>query len=55
LCATANHPAEISRWVKSVISGALADVRFTPESDRLLRRREMTLCAISDQSAVQQK
>jgi hypothetical protein len=30
------------------------DVRFTPESDRLLRRKEMTLCAISDQSAVQQ-
>jgi hypothetical protein len=30
------------------------DVRFTPNSDRLLRRREMTLCAISDQSAVQQ-
>jgi len=31
------------------------DVRFTPESDRLLRRREVTLCAISDQSAAQQK
>jgi len=30
------------------------DVRFTPESDQLLRCREMTLCAISDQSAVQQ-
>jgi hypothetical protein len=34
--------------------GAPADVRFTPNSDRLLRCREMTLCAISDQSAVQQ-
>jgi len=31
------------------------DVRFTPESDRLLRSGEMTLCAISDQSALQQK
>jgi hypothetical protein len=31
------------------------DVRFTPESDRSLRRREMTLCAITDQSAVHQK
>jgi hypothetical protein len=30
------------------------DVRFTPESDRLLHCREVTLCAISDQSAVQQ-
>jgi hypothetical protein len=29
--------------------------RFTPQSDRLLHRREMTLCAISDQSALQQK
>src|SRR6516164_4137121 len=28
--------------------------RFGPESDRLLQRREMTLCAISDQSALQQ-
>jgi hypothetical protein len=35
--------------------GVLADVRFTPESDRLLRCRELTLCAISDQSALQQK
>jgi hypothetical protein len=40
-------------WVKSDVFGALADVRFTPESDRLLQRREMTLCAISDQSALQ--
>jgi hypothetical protein len=30
-------------------------VRFTPESGRLLRRRGMTLCATSDQSAVQRK
>jgi hypothetical protein len=35
--------------------GVLGDVRFTPESDRLLRCREVTLCAISDQNAVQQK
>jgi hypothetical protein len=28
--------------------GFLADVGFTPNSDRLLRCREMTLCAISD-------
>ena len=27
------------------------DVRSAPESDHLLRRREVTLCAISDQSA----
>jgi hypothetical protein len=30
------------------------DVRFCPQSDRLLRSREMTLSAINDQSAVQQ-
>jgi hypothetical protein len=30
------------------------DVRFTPEMDRLLRRHEMTLCTISEQSAAQQ-
>ena len=30
-------------------------IRFYPQSDRLLRRREMTLSAISDQSATQQK
>ena len=30
------------------------DVRFTPESDRLLRRREMTLSANTDQRAAQQ-
>jgi hypothetical protein len=38
----------------STISVTWLDVRFTPNSDRLLRRREVTLCAISDQSAVQQ-
>jgi hypothetical protein len=42
-------------WVISVVLGAPADVRFYPNSDRLLRRREMTLCANSDQSAAQQK
>jgi len=31
------------------------DVRFYPQSDRLLQRREVTLCAISDHSAVQTK
>jgi hypothetical protein len=41
----------MSLWVISAVLVALADVRFTPESDRLLRCREMTLCAISDQSA----
>jgi hypothetical protein len=45
---------ECPLWVISGVLGALADVRFTPESDRLLQRREMTLCAISDQSAPQQ-
>jgi hypothetical protein len=29
-------------------------VRYYPNSDRLVQRREMTLCAISDQSAAQQ-
>ena len=43
-----------SLWVKSVVLDVLDDVRFTPESDRLLQRRGMTLCAISDQSALQQ-
>jgi len=32
----------------------MADVRLYPKSDRLLRRREMTLCAIFDQNAMQQ-
>jgi hypothetical protein len=30
------------------------DVRFAPESDRLLRRREVTRRAIRDQNASQQ-
>jgi len=34
--------------VISVVSGVRADVRFTPESDCLLRSSEITLCAISD-------
>jgi hypothetical protein len=42
-------------WVKSVVSGAQTDVRYYPQSDRLLPRRETALYAISDQSAVQQK
>ena len=37
------------------LPGTRTDVRFAPQSDRLLRCREMTLCAISDQSALQQK
>ena len=45
----------MSLWVISVISNVLADVRFTPESDRFGASRKVTLCAISDQSAVQQK
>jgi len=44
----------MSRWVKSVVSDLCGDVRFTPESDRSLRCREMTLCAVSDRSALQQ-
>jgi hypothetical protein len=42
-------------WVKSDVFGALAHVRFTPESDRLLHGSECPLSAINDQSAVQQK
>ena len=33
---------------------SVADVRFAPKSDRLLRRREMTLSANTDQSALHQ-
>jgi len=32
----------------------LAHVRFTPNSDRLLRSSKVTLCAISDHGAAQQ-
>jgi len=35
-------------WVKSDVFDPSGDVRFGPNSDRLLRCREMTLCAISD-------
>jgi hypothetical protein len=38
----------------SVVLGALADVRYYPKSDRLLRCSEVSLCANSDQSAAQQ-
>jgi hypothetical protein len=34
---------------------ASGHVGFTPESDRLMRRKELTLCAISGQSAAQLK
>jgi hypothetical protein len=34
--------------VISVISSRGTDVRFTPNSDRLLRGSEVTLCAISE-------
>jgi len=44
----------VSLWVKGDLFGPLFDVRFIPESDRLLRRREMTLWCLSDQSASQQ-
>ena len=54
LCTTTIDPAETTKWVKSVVSDLCGDVRFTPESDRSLRCREMTLCAISDQSGLQQ-
>jgi len=33
----------------------IVNVGFAPQSDRLLRCREMTLCANIDQSALQQK
>jgi hypothetical protein len=39
---------------KATLSTPPGDVRFTPESDRLVRSSEVTLCAISDQSAPQQ-
>jgi len=48
LCTAANESAEMTRWVKSDVFAVLADVRFTPNSDRLLRSSEVTLCAISD-------
>jgi hypothetical protein len=40
---------------KADITGPSAHVRFTPASDRLLRCRKMSLSAINDQSALQQK
>jgi hypothetical protein len=43
-------------WARSTLASFLApaaDVRFAPKSDHLLRRSEMTLCAISDQRAQQ--
>jgi len=43
-----------TRWSKSGHAAGLGHVPFTPKSDRLLRCREMTLCANTDQSAVQQ-
>ena len=43
-----------TRWSKSGHAAGLGHVPFTPKSDRLLRCREMTLCAISDRSALQQ-
>jgi hypothetical protein len=49
LCTTANDRTETTQWIKSDHFGVLVDVRFHPESDHLLQRREMTLCAISDQ------
>jgi hypothetical protein len=44
-----------SRASKDASAGWVFDVRFTPESDRLLRRGRCPLCAITDQSAPQQK
>jgi len=32
LCITANHSRPCPLWVKSVVLGALLDVRFTPKS-----------------------
>jgi len=36
LCGTPNRRSRCLLWVISVIFGARADVRFTPNSDRLL-------------------
>jgi hypothetical protein len=47
--------AHVRYGSKATISGYPRDVRFTPNSDRLLRCREMTLCAKSRHYAVQQK
>jgi hypothetical protein len=40
LCTTKNDPVEISLWVKSDAFGSPALVSFTPNSDRLVRRRK---------------
>ena len=34
MCSTAIRPLEVTKWVKSVILGAVAHLRFTPDSDR---------------------
>jgi hypothetical protein len=34
LCTTAIDLLEMTLWVKSVVSGGLADVRYYPQSDR---------------------
>jgi hypothetical protein len=54
-CATAIQRAEVSLWSMASRWAPSFEVRFNLQSDRLLRRREMTLCAITDQSASQQK
>ena len=52
---TANLDRLVASGSFSTNSVYLRDVRFTPERDQMLRGSKMTLCAISDQSAPQQK
>ena len=47
-------PSEIGSKSQMEHRAGLAHVRFTPNSDRLLHGSKMTLCANTDQSAVQQ-
>ena len=54
-CAAAILRRACPLWVISVISSRGTDVRFTPESDRLLRCREYPLGANTDQSAALQR
>ena len=46
-------PSEIGPEFQMEHREGLTDVRYAPESDHLLRSSEMTLCANTDQSAVQ--
>jgi len=52
-CAAAIQQTKWSKWVIFNRFGDLADVRFTHNSDRLLRRHEMMLCANTRREQVQ--